>query len=64
MTVWEGGVLEEQECEFQELPIFSGVEADAIEAFIRKVGGYVQQFQKGARIPYTHGSDPGLCWAD
>ena len=53
-----GCVLEEQECEFQELPIFSGVEADVIETFIRKVGGYVQQFQKGARIPYTHGSDP------
>ena len=50
--------MEEQEYEFQGLPIFSGVDEDAIESFIRDVGGYVQQFRKGARLPYTHGSDP------
>ncbi len=49
--------MEGQEIDFQELPIFSGVKPEEINSFIEDAGGWVQQFSKGMRLPYTHGGD-------
>ena len=53
-------VLDEQEIDFQGLPIFSGIDEEEASLFVRQVGGYVQTFSKGARIPYTHGELPRI----
>lgn len=52
--------MEGQEIDFQGLPIFSGVSEEDANLFIRQVGGYVQSFPKGTRIPYTHGDAPRI----
>ena len=49
--------MEGQEIDFQGLPIFSGVKPEEINSFIEDAGGWVQQFSKGTRLPYTHGGD-------
>ena len=53
-------MLDEQEIDFQGLPIFSGIDEDEASLFVRQVGGYVQTFSKGARIPCTQGDRPRL----
>ena len=53
-------MLDEQEIDFQGLPIFSGIDEEEASLFVRQVGGYVQTFSKGARIPYTHGDLPRI----
>ena len=57
-------VLDEQEIDFQGLPIFSGIDEKEASLFVRQVGGYVQTFSKGARIPYTHGDFPRIDGSD
>ena len=52
--------MEEQEIDFQALPIFSGVDRGEAALFVRQVGGYVQSFLKGERISYTHGDTPRI----
>ncbi len=51
---------DEQKIDFRGLPIFAGIGKDDAEMFVRQVGGYVQSFPKGTRIPYTHGDAPRI----
>ncbi|MBP5200109.1 MAG: Crp/Fnr family transcriptional regulator [Schwartzia sp.] len=50
-------MLEEQQIDFQKMPIFSGLGSKEIASFIEDAGGWVQQFSKGMRLPYEHGGD-------
>ncbi|MBR1553257.1 MAG: hypothetical protein IJ631_04510, partial [Schwartzia sp.] len=53
-------MVDEQEIDFRGLPIFSGVSKEDALLFVRQVGGYVQCFSKGARIPYSHSDLPHI----
>ena len=53
-------MLEGQQIDFQELPIFDGVSEPEAKEFVQRVGGYVQDFPKGTQIPYTHGDSPRI----